>query len=189
MKKPEYQNRNKRGASLAEMLVTVLILSIAMTAVAGGASSSVRIYRQLRQKANAQTLLSTQINTLSGYLYDSTVETEDLETTQDSQQQKVKSLYLENYGYFTFMNKAEADSGQFGIYQKQASARDELENVGATPTITGASQPLKLYADLAEGAIYFSNGCYHFTVEVRSQDDQNNVIESQEVWIRSELMP
>ena len=190
MKKTGCEKRNMRGASLAEMLVTVLILSIAMVAVAGGAASSVRIYRQLRQKANAQTLLSTQINTLSGYLYDSKVEKNDLETSSDKQ--IVKSIYVENKGYYTFVNMTDQTSGKYGIYQKQADTREGLSNIKdseATPSVTGASQPLKLYADLQDNAIYYSNGCYNFTVEVRSQDDTTKVIESQEGWIRSELMP
>jgi type II secretory pathway pseudopilin PulG len=196
MKKPGCAKRNKKhGASLAEMLVTLLILSIAMLAVSGGAASSVRIYRQLCQKANAQTLLSTQINTLSGYLYDSKVDTaKDLETGKADQKEnlKVKSIYVEDRGYFSFASREDKDSGKYGIYLKQATTREELakiEDKDEVPSITDKTQPLNLYADLQDGAIYYSNGCYNFTVEVRSKDDTTKVIESQKVWIRSELMP
>ena len=104
----------------------------------------------------------------------------------------MKSIYVENKGYYTFVNMTDQTSGKYGIYQKQADTREGLSNIKdseATPSVTGASQPLKLYADLQDNAIYYSNGCYNFTVEVRSQDDTTKVIESQEVWIRSELMP
>jgi type II secretory pathway pseudopilin PulG len=63
------RKKNRSGASLAEMLATVLIMSLVMLAVTSGIAASQRVYRQVRQKADAQTLMSTTINAIAGKLY------------------------------------------------------------------------------------------------------------------------
>ncbi len=63
------QARRKRwlrsGASLAEMLVTVLIMSFVMIAITGGIAAAVRSYRTISLEADARTLLATSITALS----------------------------------------------------------------------------------------------------------------------------
>lgn len=60
---------NRKGFSLAETLVTLLILSFVMGGIVSGSSAALKVYRQARRKADAQTLLSTAILALSENLY------------------------------------------------------------------------------------------------------------------------
>lgn len=59
---------NSRGFSLTELLATILIMSIIFIAVDGGVIVAQRVYNEVRQKANAQILLSTTVNALTGEL-------------------------------------------------------------------------------------------------------------------------
>ena len=53
--------RSQKGFSLTEMLVTVLLMSLATLAIAAGVTAAVRTYRSMTLKAEAQTLLGTAI--------------------------------------------------------------------------------------------------------------------------------
>lgn len=146
-----------------------------------------RTYKEVRQKADAQTLLSTQINAIAGYLYYSKVESEDLGESSDDENltgyQEVNSLYSNGNGYVRFVNE------DTGISIKQADSREGLDDSGCSTnqTVTSASQPLSLHATLVDDVIYYKDGCYRFTVEV--DDEDNSTVESQEVYIRTALMP
>ena len=64
MKKVLRNLNNKSGASLAEMLITVLILLMVTSVVAGGVPAAVRAYQNAVDAANAYSLLSTTVNAL-----------------------------------------------------------------------------------------------------------------------------
>lgn len=59
------ESRRSLGASLSEMLVTVLIVSFVMLAITGGIAAAVRSYRTISLEADARTLLATSITALS----------------------------------------------------------------------------------------------------------------------------
>lgn len=64
--------RNKfqshKGMSLAETLAAVLIMSLVTLGIAAGATAGTRVYHQITQKAEAQTLLATNVSALNEYL-------------------------------------------------------------------------------------------------------------------------
>lgn len=60
---------NQKGFSLAELLVTVLLMSLVTTVVAGAASAVLRVYRDITLRADAQTLISTASSAMAKDLY------------------------------------------------------------------------------------------------------------------------
>ena len=56
--------KEKRGFTLAEMLITMLILLMVSSVVAMGVPSAVRAYSKVVDAANAQLLLSTTVTQL-----------------------------------------------------------------------------------------------------------------------------
>jgi len=56
---------NKAGFSLTEMLVTILLMTIVLSAVTGGIEAARRAYQSVRLKADAQMLLATTITEVS----------------------------------------------------------------------------------------------------------------------------
>lgn len=63
---------NKHGASLAETLVTVLLLVIVLSAVTTGVHAMTTSYYQIRRKANAESLLMTASDIIRGDLRNAT---------------------------------------------------------------------------------------------------------------------
>ena len=61
-------SRKKKGSSLAEMLITVLLMGIVLTAVSSGTGAVIQAYRKIVMKAEAMTLMSTITNTINGEL-------------------------------------------------------------------------------------------------------------------------
>ncbi len=59
MKKLREKLRARRGMTLSEMLVAVLILGLVTVGVSAGVSASLRVYRESTALADAQTLSST----------------------------------------------------------------------------------------------------------------------------------
>lgn len=59
---------NKKGFSLAELLLTILIISLAGVTMAGGFTLINNSYKKISQKANGETLLSTSIYKVNSYI-------------------------------------------------------------------------------------------------------------------------
>ena len=62
------KTRSRRGFSLAEMLVTLMIIGLVTAAIAGGAGGVQNVYRNITVKANAEVAESTAIKALQGYM-------------------------------------------------------------------------------------------------------------------------
>lgn len=118
---------NRKGFSLAETLVTLLILSFVMGGIVSGSSAALKVYRQARRKADAQTLLSTAILALSENLYYSK------NVSYDSSFQ-VTGFDSETTGY----RQTYANGGTDGIYIVPPEGADASDAAGASGT-SGAS--------------------------------------------------
>lgn len=68
MKKILQKRLNKSGFTLAETLVTVLILLMVSAVVAGGVPAAANVYMKAVDAANAHVLLSTTVNSLRSEL-------------------------------------------------------------------------------------------------------------------------
>lgn len=193
--------RSRKGSSLAETLAAILILSLALSVVAGSATTIQRVYKHVRLKANAQTLASTTINAIAGKLYHSNVysftDTEEptplhatgeegicytqSDTPPADQEQAtqtsgtVDTIYCEEEGYLHFANN---EGGK------------ETDKV--YPIVTDKTQSLDLYAKLENNAITYNNGCYTFTVQIGYDETSTDpktfhLVTSQKACIRSEI--
>lgn len=206
------EKMNKRGVSLAEMLITVLIMSVVFIAVTAGGSAAIRVYKSVRKKSDAQTLLSTAIMAMSENLYYS----KDIEKDANN---VVKSLYSETVkGTISYQNSStDASNTEPSIYCElisqdtdtsgsttsststsgTGSSESGSDTATSTPTessiVTKPTQTLGLYVQLEpfdDGGtqlIKFENGCYHFTVQVKDSSDEDSVVVKQEVYVRSVL--
>ena len=163
--------RSAVGASLAETLVTILLLSIILSAVVAGIPAVMSAYREVRLKADAQTLLATAV----------TAVTDELRYAEDVQ-------YSTDYTFYSSKRSAVIelvsvsnadDSSDNGIYvRKPNTAADE--NTKDNPLLTKQTQTLGLYASLTPGSM--ENGCIVYTVSVISSDGK--VIESTLLKVR-----
>ena len=101
VKKVLHNLNNKSGASLAEMLITVLILLMVSSVVAGGVPAAARAYQNAVDAANAYTLLSTTVNALRSELstaWGIDVDAEGNTVTYFSARTGAKTkLYVENH--------------------------------------------------------------------------------------------
>ncbi len=61
--------QSEHGFTLAELLATIAIMAIVIGVVAGGASSLIKVYKSIRLRADAQTLLSTSVMAVSEEMY------------------------------------------------------------------------------------------------------------------------
>ena len=87
MKRLRKKLNNKRGFSLAETLVAVLILLMVSAVVAEGIPAAANAYRKAVDAANAHVLLSTTVNALRGELSTARdLKSEDLTITIDGKE-------------------------------------------------------------------------------------------------------
>lgn len=189
MRKQLREKWNRRGISLAETLVTVLLLSIVLSAVTAGAATSLRLYREIRKKADAQTLLSTAIMAVSENLYYS----------RDDQN---GAFYSETAkGWVTYTNEDTGDgTGRTELTctvrsTAPGTAAESGKESGTDPSssyrvLNSGSEPLGLYAVLGEAGestplISYEDGVYTFTVRVLDEDGKE--LESQVVKVRTAL--
>lgn len=185
---------SQKGASLAETLVTVLILSIAVAAAAGGAAVAYNVYKQVREKADAETLLSTSVLAVSGELYeaaDVTVEGTSSSTETASQTEttgKVAYFYNGDLNYNEVIANSTNSSSEKGIYHQYLDV-DTGKEVSNDPVVADKTQPLDLYAQLSsDGIEYLGKGRFRFTIQVFKGTDSSKPVDQQTVYVRSTLM-
>lgn len=141
-----YHNRTKsrEGFSLTEMLVTVLLMSLATLAIAAGITAAVRTYRSMTLKAEAQTLLGTAIAAV-----DDDFAAADLSTLTIGSDGSEASFYSGNRGYEVHIHNGGdtiymTDAGNSGSSVSSGSVSDSAS--GAIPIVTTQTrtQNLKL---------------------------------------------
>ena len=89
----EKQNRKKAGFTLAEMLLTVLLLTIVLGGLTSAIAAAVNVYNRVRIRSEAEVLLSTAADAVSA----------DLSTARNiklgSDKKTVKSFFSDLRGY------------------------------------------------------------------------------------------
>ncbi len=158
------------GTSLAEMLVVLLIMSLVTSGIAGGATVVQRVYREVRLKADAQTLMATAIDAMNADLYQ--VTDVRLSDTDDS----VNELYLDSRHYwFHFQNSTDTEKTINKIVNG---------NVFQQPIVTNKTRTVGLMLRLKDDriAIDAEHTYLSYTIEVCGADGA--VVESQEVRVR-----
>ncbi len=174
---------NTRGMSLAETLVTVLIFSVVLLAVTAGSAASYRVYKKVREQADAQTLLSTAILAVSEDLYNASDVVTEASTAvipSDGGFSPVKYFYNASLGYnetFTNEGTGKTQSGKTGensgktVITKNyysGSPEDSEDADSADPAVAAKTQSLDLYAVIDEKNFQYDEGrhCFRFTVTV-----------------------
>ncbi len=133
--------KSRKGFSLTEMLVTVLLMSLATLAVAAGVTAAVRTYRSMTLKAEAQTLLGTAIASV-----DDDFASADLSTLTIGENEA--SFFSGNRGYEVHIHN---DGDTIYLTDAQSSSPDSDNSKsasasGAIPIVTTKTrtQNLKL---------------------------------------------
>ena len=99
---------SKAGFNLTETLVTILLMTIVLSAITGGIEAARRTYQSVRLKADAQMLLATTITEVSAEFE----RARDIEVESD---QSIGKFYSERRGgYVSFENKKWGDIDEGG---------------------------------------------------------------------------
>lgn len=112
MRKLINKRNNRKGFSLTELLVAVLILSMVSAVVAGGIPVAKNAYEKITVTANAQVMLSTAISALRNELCTANVETPD-----PSEETKIR-YYSPSIGNYSeiYVGKVPKDYPGYGEY-------------------------------------------------------------------------
>lgn len=116
--------RNKQGFTLTEMLVTLLIMTLASTLLATGIPVAIDTYQKTVKSANAQIALSTTLTVLRAELGSSS----DVRVVGD------KIYYLSDEGYWASISNPTTYRGlekQYYGGQPSTDAIDSVEGLGA----------------------------------------------------------
>jgi prepilin-type N-terminal cleavage/methylation domain-containing protein len=182
---------NRKGMSLAETLVTVIIFSVVLLAVTAGSAASYRVYKQVREKADAETLLSTAVLAVCEDLYNASDVVTEASTAvipSDGGFSPVKYFYNAALGYNeTFTNESalktqtketSKNSGKTVITKNYYSGTPaDPGNADSTdPAVADKTQALDLYAVIDEKDFQYDAGrhCFRFTVTVYRVGDAGN---------------
>ncbi len=160
------------GASLSETLVTVLLLSIVLAAMVAGIPAVMSAYRNVRLKADAQTLLATAVSAVTEearWAEDVTFDNGTYEFYSSRQNARVK---LVNGSYGT----SEAGLSASGIFIKTA------DGTSSRQLLTQKTQTLGLYASIQP--IQRDNQCVNYTISVFSSEDSTAPLESTDLSVR-----
>lgn len=142
--------RSQKGFSLAEMLVTVLLMSLATLAIAAGVTAAVRTYRSMTLKAEAQTLLGTAIAAV-----DDDFASADLSTLTIGGDGSEASFFSGNRGYDVHIHNdgdtiymTDAQMRSFGSSTSKSTSAD-----GAIPIVTKQTRTQNLKLQIKEISI------------------------------------
>lgn len=168
---------NQNGMSLSETLVTVLIFSIVMAAVVSGSSASLSVYKQVRQKADAQTLLSTGILAVSQDMYSA----KDVVVSGDS-----VCFYCDTRdGYVKYVNSYNDDKSVYRLLgQKSSDGSIEWDDSSTESVLTSKTETLDEFIQIQNLSYDTGTRCFTFTMQVCRE---GKVVETQDVTVRSAL--
>lgn len=168
------KKQNRKGMSLAETLVTVLIFSVVLLGATTAGNACLNIYREIREKADAQTLLSTAITEVAGDMY-------------YAKETDSKGFYCDTRNSWIYYTNSDDGKIIRNYYTKTTDddGNTVIKDVDSEPVLTGKTQSLDLITEISSLTVN-NNGCLSFTVQVK--DKAEKVIEEQDVFVRSSLM-
>jgi type II secretory pathway pseudopilin PulG len=175
----EKQNRKKAGFTLAETLLTVLLLTIVLGGMTSAIAAAVNVYNRVRIRSEAEVLLSTAADAISA----------DLSTARniklDSDGKTVKSFFSDLRGYqMTYQTETETNY----ITIEAADRLQTTENAQNTHNTSGAgtsasssqetvylltkgAQPMGLYPVLSQ--ITLTDGTLSYSLNVCKKDGKS----------------
>ena len=156
------------GASLAETLAAVLIMSMVMLAIGGGATVAKRVYRDVRLKADAQVLLATTVSAVSGEV----IHAENLTLNDET-----ISYYSTKHRCLVEMKNENDTETAKGVYLVNLS----LEEEESAPLLTEQTSTLGLYSNV----VFTSCEDDLVTFDVYVYDSEGKEMDTQEVVIHS----
>lgn len=177
--------KSKQGASLAETLMTVLIMSIVLLAMTSGAGAVQRSYRKIVLKANAINLMSTLSTAINADLKYAT----DINTDDDG---NVISFYSKKRNIVMwFEAKEDGETGQTFLYIKYV----DKQNPSNDPEVLAVSksiytddmdvvieEPLQYHLDSDDGEEgYFS---YKIAVYKKNREEGDKELIAQNYIVR-----
>lgn len=168
---------NDSGASLAELLMTVVLIGLVTAAMAAGIAAAQRVYKKISLKADAQTLLATTVSALT------------LDLSSASSWDAAEQAFLSEYRGYK-MKYVLTDNPEDG---KQILGIENYSDHATVPLLPSKVQTRSLYAVIKDGTITLEecdDGSHYFylTVEVRSTDSgYTKPLESEELCIHNQV--
>lgn len=139
--------RSEEGMTLSETLAAVLIMSLVTLAIAAGVTAGSRVYNEMRVKAEAQTLLSTNVAALSDYLEKEFV----IPDTTSSDTIDIKFSEVSDTTVHIYNNTDNDHKGIYIDYLNSSSPSEEADtDVDPQPLISDQSNTSGLYAVLSD---------------------------------------
>ncbi|MCR5097195.1 MAG: prepilin-type N-terminal cleavage/methylation domain-containing protein [Erysipelotrichaceae bacterium] len=169
---------NKRGFSLSETLITVLLLGIVLSGISGGIVAAKNAYEKVVMKADGMTLLSTVAVSIEA----------DLSTADLSAARQPKTIEIDDKEYCKFYSGIRGYSMYFfnpGLgseYEGQICLMAPGDVV--IPVATDKTHTDKLYSVLSEepGETFrFENGCFKYKIYVKSKKNDKIIVEQEYV--------
>lgn len=161
--------RSKKGMTLSETLIAVLLMSLVTLAITAGVTAGMRVYNRIKVKSEAQTLLSTNVAALSEYFENQYV----ISNADSSDTADIRSFSEESNTVLHIYN-----NGNKGIYvayldgntTNQDDDKKADENVEEQPLISDKSNTSGLYAKLSD--VSTDGKITTFTVKVYDRNDK-----------------
>lgn len=172
----EKQNRKKAGFTLAEMLLTVLLLTIVLGGLTSAIAAAVNVYNRVRIRSEAEVLLSTAADAVSA----------DLSTARniklDSDKKTVKSFFSDLRGYqmtygteeetqYITVNAENPSKGSSNAQNTHDSAPGSSDSSSQKTVylLTKGAQPMGLYPKLS-AIILNGNGTLSYSLTIHKKD-------------------
>ena len=166
---------SKKGFSLSETLMTVLLMSIVLLAITSGASTIQNSYKKVTSKADALTLLSTVTTSINADLR-TAVYRQDINKEGDTS----CWFYSDMHKSVMTVKNAAAASGSVSkpriVYKMSGSSNETV--VASEGIYTG-----RLGARFTEDLKY-ENGRFSYEIEVFQIGEEDTVLASANVVIR-----
>lgn len=173
----EKQNRKKAGFTLAEMLLTVLLLTIVLGGLTSAIAAAVNVYNRVRIRSEAEVLLSTAADAVSA----------DLSTARNiklgSDKKTVKSFFSDLRGYqmtygteeethYITVNAENLSKGSNNTQNAHDSAPGSSDSSSQKTVylLTEGAQPMGLYPELSP-IILNGNGTLSYSLTIHKKDD------------------